>query len=300
MNKTVVADGGLWLWTSHRVSRDVVVRAFDKHGLAHLIPQADKMAAIQEAAKQICDACGLHEGGRIRPFPLSGDKDAVAVEIRRLIKGRSRNVLPFLFSLGVYVNNDGTHEVKVLECDAHECAEVDGNKGYVEQAATQLYREACDFLTANDLTQAVVALAKRQHGVLMRDGGGVYAVTADKCEEYEQIAQDLAPHGPSLVLLKWDPSMNPGMIGDMCQRAQKFMDETASDLLQEVTDLHSRGAKPRSNGQQTRLARLIEAEQLAEHLKKSFGVAFTSSCKALQTARQAIGEAGIAMMRQSA
>jgi len=35
-------------------------------------------------------------------------------------------------------------------------------------------------------------------------------------------------------------------------------------------------------------------------LKKSFGVAFTSSCKALQTARQAIGEAGIAMMRQPA
>jgi hypothetical protein len=248
----------------------------------------------------VVDACGLHDGGKVRFFPLAADKDAFAVEVRRLVKGKSRNQLPFMFSVGVVDDGNGIHSVQVLEVDASECPEVHGNKSMVEQAATQVYADACDYLTANDLTQALVALAKRQHGVLMRDGGGVYAVTADKCPPYEAIAADLAPHGPQLVLAKWDPSVNPFMIQSMCQRAQQFLDETATELLAEMADLKGRGAKARSNGQRTRLQRLIEAEQLAEHLKKSFGVAFTSSCKALQQAREAIGDEGINMMRQSA
>jgi len=35
-------------------------------------------------------------------------------------------------------------------------------------------------------------------------------------------------------------------------------------------------------------------------MKKSFGVAFTTSCKALQQAREAIGAEGIRMMRTNA
>jgi hypothetical protein len=305
MTTKVSTDGCYWFWTARRVKRDVAVAAFDKHGVAHLVPRVDHMAAIQEAAKRVADACGLHEAGRIRLFPLAGDKDAVAVEVRRLVKGKSRNQLPFLFSLGVVEggggrHGDGTYSCSVLECDHHECSEVSNNKQDVEAAATQVWDEACTYLTANDLTQALVALAKRQHGVLMRDGGGIYAVTMDKCAPYERIAADLAPHGPQLVLTKWDPEANQHTVDAVCGRAREQLDQTAADLIAEVADLQGRGAKSRSNGQRTRMQRLIEAEQMAEHLKKSFGAAFTQSCKALQQAREAIGAEGVRMMRQTA
>ena len=301
MNKKVSQEGGLWFWTASRIRRDIATPAFDAEGVAHLLPKVDHMAAIEYVARQVVDTCGLHEQGKMRFFPLAAEKDAVAVEVRRLAKGKSRNQLPFLFSLGVTVDDQGgSQAVEVLECDHHECPDVSANQSLVEQAVTNVWADACDYLTANDLTQALVALAKRQHGVLMRDGGGVYFVTADKCEPYVNISQALAPHGPALHMVEFDPVVNATLIEQVCTSVRQTLDQTADELISEAADLKNRNAKPRQNGQRTRLQRLIEAEQLAEHMKKSFGVAFTSSCKALQQAREAIGAEGIRMMRTSA
>lgn len=300
MNKKVSGDGSIWFWTAARTRRDIVVSAFDGEDVAHLIPKVDHMAAIDYVAKQVVDTCGLHEKGKLRYFPLAAEKDAVAVEVRRLVRGKARNDLPFMFSIGLVEDQQGNRSIEVLECDAGECPDVHANKQLVEQAATAVWSDACDYVTANDLTQALVALAKRQHGVLMREGGGVYFVTADKCEPYANISKALAPHGPALHMVEFDPVVNAGLIDLVCQTVRSTLDSTAGELIAEAADLKSRQAKPRSNGQRTRLQRLIEAEQLAEHMKKSFGVAFTSSCKALQQAREAIGAEGIRMMRDSA
>lgn len=301
MHKKVSSEGSIWFWTAARIRRDVTTAAFDAESVAHLIPKVDYMAAIDYVAKQVVDTCGLHEKGKLRYFPLSAEKDAVAVEVRRLVKGKSRNNLPFMFSIGVTVNEaNGSQKVEVLECDATEAPDIHANQSLVEAAAASVWSEACDYITANDLTQALVALAKRQHGVLMRGGGGVYFVTADKCEPYANIAQALAPHGPDLCMVEFDPVVNAALIDQVCASVRETLDQTAGELIAEAADLRDRKAKPRSNGQRTRLQRLIEAEQLAEHMKKSFGVAFTSSCKALQQAREAIGAEGIRMMRDSA
>lgn len=301
MNKKISSDGGLWFWTAHRIFRSIAAKAFGDEGVEHLLPKVDYMAAIDYVAKQVVDTCGLHSRGKLRYFPLSADKDAVGVEVRSFVKGKSRNNLPFMFSIAVTTDeNDANVQVEVQEVDHTLCPDVANNIPLVQSAATNLWRDACDYVTANDLTQALVALAKRQHGVLMREGGGVYFVTADKCEPYVNIAKALAPHGPALHIVEFDPVVNAGLIQHVCESVRETLDQTAEELIAEAADLSNRNAKPRSNGQRTRLQRLIEAEQLAEHMKKSFGVAFTTSCKALQQAREAIGAEGIRMMRDSA
>lgn len=301
MNKKVSSEGGVWFWTAARVARSVAVPAFAAESVAHLIPKVDHMATIDYVAKQVVDTVGLHGKGKLKYFPLSGEKDAVAVEVRRMVKGKSRNDLPFMFSIGLTEDsNGGNQSIQVLDCDSNEAQEIVAELQLVEQAATAVWHDACDYLTANDLTQALVALAKRQHGVLLRESGGVYFVTADKCGPYVNIAKVLAPHGPALHMIEFDPVVNAELIMHVCNSVKETLDTTADALIAEAADLRLRQAKPRSNGQRTRLQRLIEAEQLADHMKKSFGVAFTSSCKMLQQAREAIGAEGIRMMQQSA
>lgn len=301
MNKKVSSEGSIWFWTAQRIKRDTAHQAFHNEHVSHLIPKVDYMASIDYVAKRVVDTLGLMERGKLRFFPLSSEKDAVAVEVRRLVKGKSRNDLPFLFSLGVTADDQfSNHQVEVLEFDATLCPEVAAEKQLVEAAATNVWRDACDYLTANDLTQALVALAKRQHGVLLREGGGVYFVTADKCGPYAGIAAALASHGPALHMVEFDPIVNASLIHHVCESVRQTLDETADALIAEAHDLSSRQAKPRKNGQRTRLQRLIEAEQLAEHMKNAFGVTFTTSCKTLQRAREAIGAEGIRMMTAGA
>lgn len=299
MNKQVSSDGAIVFWTAHKISRAVAEAAFDAEGYAHLIPKVDYVAAIDFAAKEIARTCDLYEKSSLRYGPLANQKEAVGVEVRRVIKGKLRNEYPFLFSIGVVDQGNETYTVEVLDVDANECPEVASNKAAVEQAATAVWQDACTYLPANDLTCAVVALIKHQHGVLMREGGGVYYLTKDKLDSYINISRALGVHGPSLAWAEFDPVVNPELVDHVCRSVTATLDGTAEELISGATLLQTKGAKPRSNGQRTRLQKLIDAESLAAHMKQALGVAFTKSCKMLQQAREAIGAEGIRMMKDA-
>jgi len=77
-------------------------------------------------------------------------------------------------------------------------------------------------------------------------------------------------------------------------------EEEFQSLIDEATDLRSRGAKARSNGQKSRLERLIEAEATMTHNKGLLGNAFARLAKMAQAAKEAIGAEALTALRDSA
>lgn len=302
MNRSVSSDGAIIFWTAAQISRQVAHDAFDAEGCAHLLPKPDLMASMYQTARQVVDAVGVHANGvQLRYFPLATEKQgSVGVEIRQVVKGKSRNDYPFLFSLGVTAEEDGTDQrVEVLDCDSRACPDVAAHRRNVEMAATAVWSQAVQQVTANDLTNAIVALVKRQHGVLMRSSGGVYYVTEDKLGPYIRVSDALGKQGVALSWAQFSPTLNDKLLEQVAKAVNDAVSEGAMDIIQETADLTARSAKPRSNGQRTRLQKLVELEAMADHMKQSLGEPFVNACKLLQQAREAIGAEGINMMRNA-
>jgi hypothetical protein len=297
MNKQVSSEGSIVFWSSRRTQRSIVCDAFAKVGAENLVPKIDYFAALKSAARQVAEACGLRSNGRLTYSGLAHDRNAVGVEVRRLVKGKEMNDLPFLFSLGV--GTDG-QSVIVLRADPNESPEVAAHKAAVEDAATRVWNDCCGYITANDLTNAIVALLRRQHAVLLRDGGVVWHVSSDKLPPYQSIASDLAPHGPKLVACVFDPVVNATLVEHVADELNRRAMEVFERQINHASEMKQRGAKPRRNGQKSRLEEWIETESTVQHMKQVLGKSFTNLCKAAAAAREAIGAEGRQMMRESA
>lgn len=300
MKTSVSSEGALVFWTARRTNRTIVQTAYDKQGAGNLVPKIDFFAALKTTAVQIVDACGLRSGGRLTYGGLAHDRNAVGVEIRRLVKGKTKNELPFLFSMGAVSDGKGGHEIVVLEADAKACPDVVNNKTQVEQAATAVWRDCCEYITANDLTNAIVALLRRQHGVMLRDGGVVWYLTEDKLGPYLNISSDLAPHGPKLHAAVFNPVVNASLVSHVATELDRRCTEVFDRIVTQKVELSQRGAKPRKKGEQTRLEEWIETEATLAHMKQALGRPFANVCKAAEAARKAIGAEGVRMMRNSA
>lgn len=300
MQKSISSDGSIVFWDSCRISRAIVTKAFGDVGMSSLVPSIDYFAALKNTTAQIVDVVGLRTSGRVHYDSLAHDRNAVGVEVRRKIKGKTKNELPFLFSLGVVETAAGGYEVAVLEADGKECPDIIGNKAEIERTATSVWQACCDYLTANDLTNALTALVRKQCGVMLRDGGVVWYLTKDKLEPYRSISAALAPHGPKLQMGVFDPVVNKDLVDHVCNELEKRGMDVFKRMVEEAEDMRLRGARPRPKGQQSRLEEWIETHNTIEHMKKVFGRTFVGLTKAAQAARRAIGSEGIRMMRESA
>lgn len=300
MNKQVSSDGAIVFWTSQRTPRQVVLDAFENVGALSAVPRIDYFAALKLAARDIAEACGLRSSGRLTYAGLAHDRDAVGIEVRRLVKGKEMNDLPFLFSLGVTDDGNGNYSVIVLKADPNAASEIVANKPAVEDAATRVWNDCCGYITANDLTNAIVALLRRQHAVLLRDGGVVWYVSSDKLGSYQSIASDLLPHGPRLVACEFSPVVNASLVEHVAAELNKRAMEVFERQVAHASEMQQRGAKPRKNGQKSRLEEWIETEATVRHMQKMLGRPFINLSKAAAAARQAIGAEGRDMMRESA
>jgi hypothetical protein len=300
MKTSVSSEGALVFWTSRRTSRAVVQKAYDAEGLGSLVPKIDHYAALTTTAAQIVEACGLRTAGRVKYGGLAHDRNAVGVEIRRLVKGKTKNDLPFLMSLGAVEDGNGGYEIAVLEADAKLCPDVVANQKQVEQAATAVWQDCCDYITANDMTNAIVALVKRQHGVLLRDGGVVWYLTEDKLGPYLNISSALAPYGPKLHAAMFNPVVNTALVNHVASELDRRCTEVFERIVSQKQELQQRGAKARKNGEQSRLEEWIETESTLQHMRSALGRPFANVCKAADAARRAIGAEGVRMMKTSA
>ena len=237
------------------------------------------------------DAYGIKAGGKVDYNGLSNDRDAVGVEARRVIKGSKKNEMPFLFSLGAVrdAKDESIVTVEVLECDTALCPEVAKNRVALEKLATTHWLDQCEFITANDLTNAITGMVKKCHGFLLRDGGVLWYMPEDMVGPYQSVADRLALHGVNMQALYWNPVVNDGLLKHVCSELERRSMAVFHGLIDEATDMRQRGAKPRSNGQQSRLEEWIEAEAAIQHNKSLLGKAFVKLCKAAQAAKEAIG-----------
>ena len=290
MNTMISSDKAIAFWQSHRIPRAAAHSAFDAEGMSHLIPAVDHYAALQRAAADVIDAYKIDAQGKVRPFPLGGRSDAVGIEVRRIIKGKTRNTMPFLFSLGAVEQADGSHEIEVLEADGALCPEVANNLSVVGMKADQYWRDACDFIIANDLTNAITGLLRASHGFLADDHGKVWYVPADQTAAYLNVARALQQHGVQMHICIFDPVVNSQLMRHMSDTLVKRSLAVFDGQIDEITDLQQRGSKPRKNGQQTRLEEWIAAKETLDANRELLGKAFVAVTKAANAAREAIGE----------
>jgi hypothetical protein len=289
MAKQLGSDHLIVFWGSKRVPRGVGEKAFKDVGMESLIPSVDHYSALHRAAGNIVDAYGVGKNGKVKYMGLSGHANAVGVEVRRFIKGATRNELPFLFSMGVCKQKDGGYAVEILECDKSECPEVHSKKNVIANQADRYWREACTFISANDLTQAITGLVKASHGFLLRDEGVVWYMPSDMIGNYEKVAEMLGEHGVVMQTVRFNPIVNDELVKHVCGELERRSMAVFNGQIEQAEDMRQRGAKPRSNGQQTRLEQWIAAEETMQHNKALLGKAFTRIAKAAQVAREKIG-----------
>lgn len=290
MNRKVSSDECIVFWQSARIPRDAAHAAFDAEGMADFIPAVDHYAALKRAAADVVEANALYADGKVKDFPLSGRSDSVGVEIRRIIKGKTRNELPFLFSLGAVDQGNKNYAIEVLDVDATLCPQVASNQAQIAIQADRFWREACDFITANDLTNAITQMVKASHGFLALDHGVVWYLPVDMIGPYMNIANALGPHGVQMHMCVFDPVVNNSLMQHMSDTLVRRSMQVFEGQIEESIDMQQRGAKARSNGQQTRLEQWIAAKETLEHNRSLLGKAFAAVSKAAQAAREAIGE----------
>lgn len=289
MAKSLTSDHLIVFWSSKRVPRDAAEKAFDAVGMGNLLPKVDHYGALHRAAGDIVDTNGIREGGSVKFMGLSGRADAVGCEVRRFVPGQTRNELPFLFSLGVLRQDDESYAVEILDHDAKACPQIAKNKRQIEKQADAFWREACTFISANDLTNAITGLVKASHGFLLRDEGVVWYMPTDMIKAFDTVASRLEKHGVVMQTVRFNPTVNGELIKHVCDELERRSMAVFNGQIEQAEDMRQRGAKPRSNGQQTRLEQWIAAEETMQHNKSLLGKAFARVAKAAQVAREKIG-----------
>jgi hypothetical protein len=293
MAKQLGSDHLIVFWGSKRVPRDVAEKAFDKVGMANLLPKVDHYGALHRAAASIVATRGDKNWGKVKFMGLAGKADAVGCEVREFIPGATRNELPFLFSLGVLRQSDGSFAVEILDVDYTRCPQIVKNKRSIEHAADACWREECGFISANDLTNAITGLVKASRGFLLRDEGVVWYMPSDMVDAYDTVADALMGHGVVMQTVRFNPVVNDDLIKHVCGELERRSMAVFSGQIEQAEDMRQRGAKPRSNGQQTRLEQWIAAEETMQHNKSLLGKAFARVAKAAQVAREKIGAEAI-------
>jgi hypothetical protein len=293
MAKQLGSEHVVIFWGSKRILREPADKAFDKVGMANLLPPVDHYAALHKAAGDIVTAYNVGGGEGVKKHGLSGKADAVGVEVRRFVRGKTRNELPFLFSMGVCKQTDGSYAVEILDVDSAECSEVHKNRKTIERQADRYWREACTFLSANDLTNAITGLVKASHGFLLRDEGVVWYLPEDKLDAYISVADDLREHGVVMQTVRFNPTVNSALIKHVSDELTRRSMAVFQGQIEQADDMAHRGAKARSNGQQTRLEQWIAAHETLEHNKALLGKGFAQIAKAAAYAKEKIGSVAL-------
>lgn len=260
MIQSISNDSVIAVWSSKRVSRDVVANAFDKIGKPELVPPHDKFDALTEACRAAAKIADLHVNGTSLKFEaLAGGR--CNLEVIRKVKGVHSNDWPFLFSAGVKQKLDGEFYVEVLK-SSEDALAIHEDHAVANAALTDAFHDAMATVSAKDLTESLVRLVRGLHGIPLKDGGGGYFFPAASADHYLSMQADLQPHGPNLVLIDVALNVNPNLVQHMSESLVEDVTQGLERLREEHGDLVSRGGKVRSNGQKRRF------DQLADYLGK--------------------------------
>ena len=286
MNKKIMQDGTLVLWTSTRCDRSVVHQAFADVEMEHCIPPVDFYDAAKETAKAVVQECDLHEpNSTIKYEALGGGK--CSLEVVRKIKGVKKNQWPHLFSISLF-QREPHNELRIVSVDP-AAGVVFERKDEMEQIINDVFREALDTMSAKDLTESLVRLVKACKGVSLKHNGGTYFMPKGAATAYEKIAATLAPHGPNLVSATMDFNINPALVKQVMMSVNNQITQTLDKLRDKHAAVVSRGGKVRSNGMKTRSDEIAACLSMLRAYRNYLGVPFKKSRKAIEDATVELG-----------
>lgn len=287
MIQSIASDSVIAVWSSTRIARPAVVDSYTKIGKPELVPPHDKFDALTEACRAVSKECQLHVNGTSLKFEaLAGGR--CNLEVVRKVKGVRNNDWSFLFSAGVKQDKDGQFFVELLKSSEDSLA-VHEDHDIANAALTDAFHQAMATVSAKDLTESLVRLVRNCHGIPLKSGGGAYFFPSELSADYLSLQADFHPHGPNLVLLQQDLSMNPQLCQHMSESLVEDVTEGLERLRQEHGDLMSRGGKVRSNGQKRRFDQLADYLSKIKAYRKMLSIPFKELKAAIEETRHELG-----------
>lgn len=292
MIRSFDASGAVVCWDSHRVARQPVVDAFTSVGFSKLVPKANELVAVTDAAKCVAGNVGMigkdqygNDLPRLKYFTL--DRSAVGVGVYQEIRGKKQNEYRFMFSAGL---DENTNQPHILHIDP-SCP---FGRVFTYDSSVLLrssYYDAVDFLPASDLTRAVNTLVKKSHGVLLKDNGGTFFLPGDFIARYSQVADAIEPHGPKLHVWTVDLTSNPKLVETVNDRMQTELVARIDARQAEWDALVAAGGKPRTDGLKSRYEAMVEDARQIEYYEQFFSTKLDELRAALEKQQSAIGMA---------
>jgi hypothetical protein len=285
MMKKLSSSMCITFWTAKRMLREHAVAAFKAVRMDKLIPEVSGYSALKRVAIQLAqDEVGGE--GRFKTFPLSNHGHKMACEVRRYVKGSTRNEMPFLFSIGITLRT-GITELIVVDFDKSECPGLHRNKKALTRAENEWIAE-CDYIEANDLTHAITDLVKESNGLLMRDEGVVWYMPIKSSTAYATVAGRLNKHGANLQMVEFQPDINEALVKNIHDRMKSTLADTGKDIIDQVAELEGNGGKQRANGRLAKLEQLVIAESTLESHADFLGKSYRTIKRSIKKAKAVI------------
>jgi len=286
-SKKVATNGGVSFWRSTRIERTKLAKAMDDAGASGLIPKVDHYDGIVEAGWRVVDASKLSTRGTpVKPDPLS--RNGVGVEFFQTHRGDKQNQRDFLFSIGV----DDTNTAFAVQWQngggAIDQFFSNPNSG---QVLNSLYHHELEFCSARQVTQAIQGLIFLNKGFSLNNGGGgPYFVPECALAAVDSVFAALNNAGCDCALLVSDLSDNKQLCKQVLAGAQDSMIADLEQWKAEMADTLARGAKPRINGLQTKMAQLIQSCDMYRYYEETYGALMPAVMQAQKAAYDLLAE----------
>ena len=268
-------------WTATDCPRKAAEAAFADAGHGDITLASSPTNSLRSAASQAVKKLGLSQ--TIKLFPLSGDSQAVACEVREFIKGEKQNDLPFICSFGVGLD----HRVKLLSPGSLTQQQQIDLGGHVDE----LYQVEINQIDANDLTRGISEVVRRSAGAMLLDCGRNWYLPVEKLAAYEAIADSLRGYGVNMVVLRFGPECNSQLLLAVRAKIEEQSEEILNKTEAELSALLAAGKKPRANGVATRFENLARLSDTLKVNERVLGDAADRLRKSIERIRLLMGDA---------
>lgn len=288
--KTINQDHAVIWWKSTDCPHQVAVKAFEKAGHPDIKLRENPMHALKGAVALVAKTRCI-QGNGIKLFPLSGDENAVGVEVREFQKGVKQNRLPFLASFGVTERG----QVVCLESGDDCQLAASWGEGRTANEIDDQYQRQRNLVEAHDLTRAITEVVRRSCGGMIHERGILWYLPTSQMAAYQALAKCLKPAGVNMVTLYFGPECNDSMlewVGDCITRQHE---ELLSQTEEQISTVLAGKRAERSDGRATRITNL---KRLSESLAVNQGILGQASERlrsSVQRIKALMGDATVAV-----
>lgn len=280
-------SGGLCLFNTRSILRDIVQEAGDKAGIGKLVP---KQPAASTTLRNSMLELGVATYGKRRKQPIVVRQlvDSKGFECVRVLTGADRNQYLFLFSAHI----DNNWNVNVLDLNDGPST-ADGlpvTALWVESTLQEVVYRLRDYLPGPVVSQVVVRGLKQWGAMPLKEDGGAWFLNSVYLPQYRAFADHVRDNGgkgdgPRFSVTEFSIDANPDTVSHVVEQVRTTVKEGVEAIMSEVLDAAG-GMTDRSI--EVRIAKCNKMLALVQQYVDAFGVSMPDLTDAIEQCRQAV------------